>query len=41
MVVAKVSAANNVPVSVAPNLEGEEKEELREQYQEQVDSQTV
>ena len=41
MVVAKVSAANIVPFSVAPDLEGEEKEELREQYQEQVDSQTV
>ena len=40
-VVAKVSAANIVPFSVAPNLEGEEKEELREQYQEQADSQTV
>ena len=39
--VAEVSAANIVPFSVAPNLEGEEKEELREQYQEQVDSQTV
>ena len=41
MVVAKVSAANIVPFSVTPILEGEEKEELREQYQEQVDSQTV
>ena len=40
-VVAKMSAANIVPFSVAPSLEGEEKEELREQYQEQVDSQTV
>ena len=40
-VVAKVSAANIAPFSVAPNLDGEEKEELREQYQEQVDSQTV
>ena len=40
-VVAKVSAANIFPFLVAPNLEGEEKEELREQYQEQVDSQTV
>ena len=39
--VAKVSAANIFPFPVAPNLEGEEKEELREQYQEQVDSQTV
>ena len=29
MVVARVSAANIVPLSVAPNLEGEEKEELR------------
>ena len=34
--VAKVSAANIVPFSV-----GEEREELREQYQEQVDSRTV
>ena len=41
MVVAKVSAANIVPLSVAPNLEGEEKEELREQYKEQIDSQTI
>ena len=41
MVVAKVSAANIVPFSVAPNLEGGEKEELGEQYQEQVDSRTV
>ena len=39
--VEKVSAANIVQFSVAPNLEGEEKEELREQYQEQVDSRTV
>ena len=41
MVVAKVSAANIVPLSVAPNLEGKEKEELREQYEEQIDSQTI
>ena len=40
-VLAKVSAANIVPFSVAPNLKGEEKEELREQYQEQVALQTV
>ena len=39
-VVAKASAANIVPLSVAPNLEGKEKEELREQYEEQIDSQT-
>ena len=41
MVVAKVSAANIVPFSVAPNLEGKEKEELREQYEDQIDSQTI
>ena len=41
MVVAKVSAANIVPFSIAPNLEGKEKEELREQYQDQIDSQTI
>ena len=39
--VAKVSAANIVPFSVAPNLEGKEKEELREQYEDQIDSQTI
>ena len=38
---AKVSAANIVPFSVAPNLEGKEKEELREQYEDQIDSQTI
>ena len=36
-----VSAANMVPLSVAPNLEGKEKEELREQYEEQIDLQTI
>ena len=41
MVVAKASAANIVPLSVAPNLERKEKEELREQYEEQIDSQTI
>ena len=41
MVVAKVSAANMVPLSVAPNLEGKEKEESREQYEEQIDLETI
>ena len=39
--VATVAAANLVPFSVAPNLEGEGKEELRKQYEEQIDSKTV
>ena len=39
-VVATVSAANIVPFSVAPNLKGKEKE-LREQYEDQIDSQTI
>ena len=41
MIVAKVSAANIVPFSIVPNLEGKEKEELREQYEDQIDSQTI
>ena len=40
-VVAKVMATNVVPFSVAPNLEGEEKKELKKQYEEQIDSQNV
>ena len=36
-VVVKVSAANLIPISMAPNLEGEGKEELKEQYEEQID----
>ena len=39
--VATVAATNLVPFSVAPNLEGEGKEELRKQYEEQIDSKTV
>ena len=39
--VVKVAVANLVPFSVAPNLEGEGKEELRKQYQEQIDSKTI
>ena len=40
-VVATVAVANLVPFSVAPNLEGEGKEELRKQYEEQIDSKTI
>ena len=40
-VVAKVSAANIVPFSVVPNLEGKKKGELREQYEDQIDSQMI
>ena len=36
-----MAAANLVPFSVAPNLEGEDKEELRKQYEEQIDSKTI
>ena len=41
MAVAKVSAANIVPFSVAPNFDGKGKEELKEQYEDQIDSQTI
>ena len=37
-VVATVATANLVPLSVAPNLEGKGKEELRRQHEEQIDS---
>ena len=40
-VVAAVAAANLVPLSMAPNLEGEDKEELKKQYEEQIDFKTV
>ena len=40
-VVATVATANLVPFSMAPNLEGEDKEELRKQYEEQIFSKTV
>ena len=36
-VVAIVAAANLVPMSMAPNLKGEDKEELRKQYGEQIE----
>ena len=40
-VVATVAAANLVPMSMAPNLEGEGKEVLRKWYKEQIDPKTV
>ena len=40
-VVATGATANLVPFSMAPNLEGEDKEELRKQYEEQINSKTV
>ena len=40
-VVATVAAANLIPMSMAPNLEGEDKAELRKQYERQVDSGTI
>ena len=40
-VVATVAAATLVPFSMAPNLEGKDKEEQRKQYEEQIDSKTV
>ena len=40
-VVATVAAENLVPKSMAPNLEGEDKGELRKWYEEQIDSETV
>ena len=40
-VVATVAAANLVPMSMAPNIEGEDKAELRKQYEKQVDSETI
>ena len=40
-VVATVAATNLVPMSMAPNLEGEDKGEPRKWYEEQIDSKTV
>ena len=40
-VVATVAVANLVPFSMAPKLEGEDKRELKKQYEEQIDSKTV
>ena len=37
-VVAEVAAANIVPISIAPKLEGEEKQDLKKEYEEQIDA---
>ena len=36
--VAEVAAANIVPISIAPKLRGEEKQDLRKEYEEQIDA---
>ena len=35
---AEVAAANIVPISIVPKLEGEEKQDLRKEYKEQIDA---
>ena len=40
-VVAEVAAANIVPISIAPKLEGEEKQDLRKEYEEQIDAKKI
>ena len=40
-VVAEVAAANIVPISIAPKLEGEEKQDLRKEYKEQIDAKKI
>ena len=37
-IVAEVAAANIVPILIAPKLEGEEKQDLRKEYKEQIDA---
>ena len=41
MVVAEVAAANIVPISIAPKLEGEEKQDFRKEYEEQIDAKKI
>ena len=38
---AEVAAANVVPISIAPKLEGEEKQDLRKEYEEQMDAKKI
>ena len=38
---AEVAAANIVPISIAPKLEGEEKQDLRKEYKEQIDAKKI
>ena len=40
-VVAEVAAAKIVPISIAPKLEGEEKQDLRKEYKEQIDAKMI
>ena len=40
-IVAEVAAANIVPISIAPKLEGEERQELRKEYEEQIDAKKI
>ena len=35
---AEVAAANIVPISITPKLEGEEKRDLRKEYEERIDT---
>ena len=37
-IVAEVAAANTVPILIAPKLKGEEKQDLRKEYEEQIDA---
>ena len=41
MVVAEVAATNIVPISIAPKLEGEEKQDLRKEYEEEIDAKKI
>ena len=40
-IVAEVAAANIVPILIAPKLEGEEKQDLRKEYEEQIDAKKI
>ena len=41
MMVAEIAAANKVPISMAPKLEGEERQDLWEEYEKQIDTKTI
>ena len=40
-IVAEVAVANVVPISIAPKLEGEEKQDLRKEYEEQINAKKI
>ena len=40
-IVAEIAAANRVPILMAPKLEGEERQDLREEYEKQIDTKTI